>query len=69
MTTVQHQSQDLRRLTSAELDAVSGAWSVGSSGDGGISFEFGSYSGTVWSDSAAIATTKDGVLTVRFYRW
>ncbi|KGJ12107.1 hypothetical protein EQ718_16730 (plasmid) [Paracoccus versutus] len=69
MTTVQHQSRDLRELTSAELDAVGGAWSIGSSGDGGISFEIGNYSGTVWTDGAAIGTTRNGQYQVTYYRW
>lgn len=69
MTNIQ-QVGDLQELTAAELDAVGGAWSIGSSGDGGISFEFGDYAGTIWTDGAAIATSRDGRLQhVRFYRW
>lgn len=68
MTSIQ-QGGELHELTAAELDAVGGAWSIGSSGDGGISFEIGGYSGTVWSDGAAIGSTKNGQFQVSYYRW
>lgn len=70
MTTVQHQTESLRELSATELDAVGGAWSVGSSGDGGLSFEIGGYSGTVWTDGAAVGSrNSNGQFVVRYYRW
>lgn len=65
-----YQRGPLRELNAAELDAVGGAWSIGSSGDGGLSFELGNYSGTVWGDGAAISTSRNGQwVQTRYYRW
>lgn len=70
MQAIQNQPHQMRELTSAELAAVGGAWSIGASGDGGISFEFGNYSGTVWTDGAAISTHRNGQwLQTRYYQW
>lgn len=69
MQTLEQHAQPMRELTSSEIDAVSGAWSIGSSGDGGISFEIGGYFGTIWSDGAALGSTSGNVTTVRFYNW
>lgn len=70
MQAIQNQPQQMRELSLSEIDAVGGAWSIGSSGDGGIAFEFGNYSGTVWGDGAAISTSRNGQwVQTRYYRW
>lgn len=55
----------IRDLDLSELDAVSGGWSIGTTGDGGLRVDAGGRSLTVWSDGAAYWNGS----SVRFFRW
>ena len=63
--TIAHNESTIRDLDLNELDAVSGGWSVGTTGDGGVRVDVGGRSLTVWSDGAAYWNGS----SVRFYRW
>jgi len=62
---IPHNESTIRDLNLNELDAVSGGWSIGSTGDGGILIQAGNRGLSIHSNGA---TYFNGT-SYRFFRW